>query len=406
MPKKLSRIIFITAQAPWGKGEAFIVEELLAFDRLGADFLIFPRNPVKKIFHGEAKKLINRGLNLPIVDIPIVASFFAKIFCPELRHALFLIVKNSRSPKILLKNLAVFPKAAFIAGYARKNHIGHIHCHWGATTATMGYVASIISGIPWSMTLHRWDIKENNILKLKVESARFVRCISEHGKRELFEIVGDQFAAKIKVIYMGAIIPPKQKIAKNLKNKIFTIAVPANLIEVKGHRYLIEALAGLKSLERRNFLCYFYGDGNLRVALINDIKNRDLSDYIKVPGALPHEQLISLYRQRDIDCVILPSINTDSGEHEGIPVSLIEAMANEIPVISTNTGGIPELLAGGAGIIVPDKSAFAIAQALRNFMDDPAIAQKIARVGCQKTESDFDIGKNTREILRLIQENE
>jgi len=55
---------------------------------------------------------------------------------------------------------------------------------------------------------------------------------------------------------------------------------------------------------------------------------------------------------------------------------------------------------------VPDKSAFAIAQALRNFMDDPAIAQKIARVGCQKTESDFDIGKNTREILRLIQENE
>jgi glycosyltransferase involved in cell wall biosynthesis len=402
MHKKSSRIIFITAQAPWSKGEAFIVEELLAFDRLGADFLIFPRNPVKKMFHGEAEGLVNRGFSFPIIDIPIVASFFAKIFYPGLRRAFFSIVKNSRSPQILLKNLAVFPKAAFIAGYARKNHIGHIHCHWGGTTATMGYIASIISGIPWSMTLHRWDIKENNILKLKVESARFVRCISEHGKKELSEIVGDEFATKIKVIHMGAVMPPKLEVAKISKNQIFTIVVPANLIEVKGHRYLIEALSRMKS-SGRNFICHFYGDGDLRAALINDIKNRELPDYIKMPGALPHNQLVSLYRRGKVNCVILPSINTDSGEHEGIPVSLMEAMANEIPVISTNTGGIPELLVNGAGIIVPEKSVDALAQALQNLMDNPIIAQKIARVGHQKIESDFDIEKNTLELLRLIQ---
>ncbi len=84
----------------------------------------------------------------------------------------------------------------------------------------------------------------------------------------------------------------------------------------------------------------------------------NLGDIIIFYGAKPHERLLELYRNREIDCVVLPSIVTEKGEYEGIPVSLIEAMSYKIPVVSTNTGGIPELLEGGAGIIVEQKNPY------------------------------------------------
>ena len=61
-------------------------------------------------------------------------------------------------------------------------------------------------------------------------------------------------------------------------------------------------------------------------------------------GTVPHAELLGLYRERAVDCVVLPSVDLGAGVHEGLSVALIEAMAYGIPVISTTTGGLPELL--------------------------------------------------------------
>lgn len=312
------------------------------------------------------------------------------------------IIVNSRNLWILIKNSAVFPKGVFIAGIIRKENIEHIPAHWGFTTATMAYIISKLTGIPWSFTLHRWDIKENNLLKEKVKSAKFVRCISEHDKKELLEIVGERYKEKIKVIHMGVKVPAYIE-GSSRRKRAFTIIVPANLLEVKGHKYLIEACSILTGQGIKNFQCIFYGEGPLRDKLENHVGKKEITNYIKMPGIIPHDKLIEMYRKREIDLVVLPSITTQKGEHEGVPVALMEAMTYGIPVISTNTGGIPELLSGGAGIIVGEKSPEQLAKAIRKIMEKEDFRKELSNRGHQKIQKEFNIEKNTKTLLELIQ---
>ena len=396
------KLFFITAQTPWGRGETFILEEMLEVKRQGVDLLIVPRNPSKEVFHEDSKELLENTFWSPVTNLKIINVFLSELLTKiSLWRILLSIIQHSRGPWVLLKNLAVFPKSIVVARVIKKEGFDHIHAHWGSTTATMGYVISKITGIPWSFTLHRWDIKENNMLKEKAKSARFVRCISEYGKNELIEITGREYQKKIKVIHMGVKIP--ENISEFQKTReLFTIVVPANLLEVKGHKYLVEACSILVKESVRNFQCIFYGDGPFRAKLGNLIEERALTNYMKIPGVIPHKKLIEMYKNRKVDLVVLPSINTKKGEHEGIPVSLMEAMAYGIPVISTNTGSIPKLLSDGAGIMVQEKSSTELAEAILKLVNDEDLTLQIAIKEYNKISREFNVENTTEKLLRLI----
>ena len=100
--------------------------------------------------------------------------------------------------------------------------------------------------------------------------------------------------------------------------------------------------------------------------------------------------------------VILPSITTDKGEHEGIPVTLMEAMAYGIPVISTKTGGIPELIGDGSGIMVEEKNAKAIADAIERLMLDRNFYHILSLKGREKILKEFSIKENAKNLLSLF----
>lgn len=396
------KICYTTAQIPYGRGEEFILEEMLEIKQQGIDLLIIPRNPPREIFHKESEKILENAIGLPLIDFKILKVFLTTLFTEvSIWNILGIIIWHSRKPLVLIKNLAVFPKGVFISKIIKKRNIEHIHAHWGSTTATMAYVVSRITKIPWSFTLHRWDIKEDNMLKEKVKLAKFARCISEHGKNELFEIIGTEFKEKIQVIHMGVKIPSGVcEFQKDKKN--FIITTPANLLEVKGHKYLIDACLILVYQGIKNFQCIFYGVGPLKTELENLVKEEKLTDYIKIPGVIPHEKLIGIYKNEKVNIVILPSINTKNGKHEGIPVALMEAMAHSIPVISTNTGGIPELLSGKAGVIVEEKNSQQLAVAIKKFIKNRDFREKIGRQGYERVFKKFNIRKNTEKLLELF----
>ncbi len=399
------KICYITAQIPWGKGETFILEEMLEVKNQGHDLLIIPRNPPKVVFHEEAENLLKTALWLPLINLKIFFFFLRSLFAEKtLWKTLSVILKESRNYKIFFKNLVVFPKSVFIAKIIRDAEIEHIHAHWGTTTSTMAFVVSQITGIPWSFTLHRWDITENNLLEMKIKSAKFTRIISEHGRNELLDIIGKDYEDKVMVLYMGVEIPEGIQTATDKKNNIskFKIAVPANLVEKKGHRHLIEACSFLVKQGVKNFQCFFYGEGPLKTRLENLIKERGLTDYIEMPGVLPHEELKKMYKNQEIDLVVLPSIITESGELEGIPVALIEAMAYGIPVVSTNTGGIPELLSDNAGVIVKEKSPEQLSEVMIRIIKDEAFRNTISTIGLQKVREKFNGEKNIKTLLELI----
>ena len=396
------KILYITAQIPWGRGEMFILEELLEMKQWGINFLIIPRNPTKEILHKESERLLENAVWLPLINFKILISFFKSLFInPLLWVVITKIILHSRNIWVFIKNLAVIPKGVFTAKIIQKENIKHIHAHWGSTTATMAYVISKLTGIPWSFTLHRWDIAENNMLREKVRTAKFVRCISEHGKNELLSIIGKEYEKKIKVIHMGVEVP--EEILQLQKNRdFFTITTPANLLEVKGHKYLIEACEILVNKGFRNFQCIFYGEGPLRKELESIIREKGLAQYIKLPGAIPHEELLGMYKNREVDIVILPSINTSSGEHEGIPVALMEAMAYGIPVVSTNTGGIPELIGDGNGIMIEEKNSLALADAIEKLIKDEAFREEIVKKGRLKVVRDFNLEYIAKHLIMLF----
>lgn len=396
------KICYITAQVPFGIGEVFILEEMLEAKRQGVNLLIIPRSPSKVVFHEECKELLENTIWLPLISLGMIFCFCRALLTKiALWKILVAIVVCSRYPLVVIKNLLVLLKGVFIAEVIGKENIEHIHAHWGSTTSTMAYIVSQMTDLPWSLTLHRWDIKENNMLKEKVKSAKFIRCISEHGQKELLEIVGGEYEERIKVIHMGVKIPASIEQSSGSK-KVFTIVTPANFLQVKGHRYLIEACLILIKHDVKNFHCIFYGEGPLRVKLENLIEKKSLTNYVRMPGAIFHEKLIEMYRKRKVDMVILSSINTSKGEHEGIPVSLMEAMAYKIPTISTNTGGILELLSDGAGIVVEEKNSEELANAVETLLKNQKLRDKIGTKGYQRVVEEFNVSTSTARLLKAI----
>src|SRR6185503_11345288 len=123
-----------------------------------------------------------------------------------------------------------------------------------------------------------------------------------------------------------------------------------------------------------------------------------LLDRVQFFGVLDHQALLTELRQHRWDVVLLPSIEIYD-DHEGIPVFLIEAMAAGVPVIATNTGGIPELLADGAGVLIPQKDAKAIAEALVMVSVDEDLLQQIVEKGVQRVHDQFSIESTVSALI-------
>ena len=94
-----------------------------------------------------------------------------------------------------------------------------------------------------------------------------------------------------------------------------------------------------------------------------------------------------------------------ASDAEGIPVSLMEAMSYEIPVIATNVGGNPELLSGGCGMMVPPRNPDALADAIAQVLGDPRLAASLASAGRARVEAEFDVVGNTAALAALFAES-
>lgn len=100
--------------------------------------------------------------------------------------------------------------------------------------------------------------------------------------------------------------------------------------------------------------------------------------------------------------MVLPSIVTDQGEKEGIPVVLMEAMAAGVPVISTSTGGIPELLSGGAGLMVPPGDPNALADAIHEVLTDRETWNRLSVAGRGRIRQEYHLPSIASELGRIF----
>jgi len=404
----MGKIAYITVKAPYGRlGETYIFPEMLAIIEKGMELLILPRDRSEELFHRSAEPLVGNTLSVPLFSSAIAKDLLKVAFRSPLQLLALLrdTVFRSRNAEIALKNIRIVPKAVHLSERLKSENIDHIHAHYGSTTSTMAYIISVLTGIPWSFTVHRWDIPENNLLSLKCRNAVFVRAIDERGREEVIRIVnGAAPSEKIRNIHVGIHVNGTSRSSDAETGKPFTILCPAMLVLKKGHKYLFEACR-LLSERGRKFRCLIAGDGPLRDELGLMAENSGLNGTVELLGALTQEQMFGLYKSGSIDLVVLPSIVTGDGEKEGIPVSLMEAMSYAIPVISTDTGGIPELLGCGSGIIVNEKDPVSLSSAIEKLMEDEAYCRLLGARGREKVEQEFNVSDIADRLLNLFSPN-
>jgi glycosyltransferase involved in cell wall biosynthesis len=395
------RLLYITVTMPFGDSESFFIPEVQELRRLGWELLIVPRDPDAKVVNRDASDLEALSVCEHIVSWNTFAAAVAEL----LRHPLrclgaFGLLLRSRSPEVLAKNLIVYSKALWLARLARKWGADHIHAQWTSTTATMAMLAGHISGIPWSCTAHRGDIAENNLLRSKASRAGFMRFISASGLRMAQGFGVPAAATNTPVIHLGVRLPPERPPA-TAHDGAPTAICPAGLLPVKGQKYLLQALAILKDRGLELSLD-IAGEGELKAELQALTAALGLEKCVRFLGYVPHNEVLQLYAAGKIDLLVLPSVSLPQHNHEGIPVSLMEAMAWGIPVLSTATGGIPELLHDGAGIMVPPQDAAALADALERLVRDPDLRRQLAVAGRRRIEEEFDVRATASRLADCI----
>lgn len=403
--KTRSKVIaYITAQAPYGRGETFIIDEMITLKELGVNLLIFPRNPSKEIFHLEGQVLLDNVVWLPLINLKMVIHFFISLLTNRrLWKVIISILRHSNNWRNLIKNLVVLPKGVYIAAFSKKNCITHIHAHWSTTTSTIGYIVSQLSDIPWSFTAHSGMILWNNMIKEKVKTASFVRVISKNRYKDLIKIAGPEFRDKVFVLHMGTKIPPRDIIISKIERPSCNIiGCIGNLNKIKGHRYLIEACSILKA-KGFKFKCLIIGEGEERHNLEKLINNLKLHNEIELVGSMPHSEIITILQEGKVDLLVLPSITLPSENRaEGIPLILIEAMANGIPVVSTETGSIPELIAERSGILVPEKNSEALAEGIIRVLSDGNLRKKLIIGGYNRVNAEFNMKIMGQELIKYL----
>jgi glycosyltransferase involved in cell wall biosynthesis len=375
------KLVYVTSSLPHGPLEAFVLPEIAALERLGHEVWLVPMWPRGERIHDDAERHRERTLSAPVVSAAIAADAVR-----GLPRSLPLLTRTLRTkPRIAGKNLIVHPKAIWLARRLRELEPDHVHAHWAAASATLAMVAAELARVPWSLTAHRWDIREANLLRAKAQSACFVRAISEGGASELERRVGLDGWHPL-VLRMGVELPSRT--ASPRAGRELRLVTPASLLPVKGHRHLLEALVGLDGVT-----VDFAGAGPLR----EEFEERALGLPVTFLGPVSHPELLAGLVDGRWDAVVLPSAPTPEGDREGVPVSLIEAMAAGVPVASTECGSIPELVTEGSGLLVPAADPAALRGAIE-ALRDPELRRRLSVAGRARVEREFDVDRVAAEL--------
>lgn len=393
------RLAVVPAKFPYGTKEAYLGTDLEALAPGPEAVFLWPVSPDLRATQRPAPA---RTIALPLFGLQTLGLALRECARhPALAAKVALMLASDESAwRVRVKNLAVLPKALALAQRARAERVEHIHAYWLSTPATVAFVVSRLTGIPWSATAHRWDIYEGNMLRAKLQTASFIRTISERGRADLAARV-PEFAGRIRTVRLGVPIPAEAA-APGYRSGALHLLCAANLVPVKGHRFVIEALARVRA-PGTEVSVTFAGDGPLRAELQALARRIGVADAVIFRGHVDHAHLIAELASGTYDAAILASTEDGDGLMEGVPVALIEAMAFGLPCITTDSGSIRELVNEECGITVPHSDATKLSLAISVLAASPDRRRVLGKHARARVAQLFDRDACVRELVRMIE---
>ena len=280
--------------------------------------------------------------------------------------------------------------------------VRHFHAHFGQTPATVAWFAASVGSFSsgerctWSFTIHGFqDFADERVTRfdLKVRSASFVACVSDFTRAQLCRVTDPDSWDRFHIVRCGIELdafPFRPPQPPRGPARVVTVA---RLSPEKGHLVLLAALRRLRD-QGIDVELRIIGDGPSATLIERTAASLGLADRVALVGELEPRLVASELAEADIFC--LPSFA------EGIPVSIMEAMAVGLPVVTTFVGGIPELAVDDqTALVVPASNAGELAGAILRLVEDDDLRTRLAEAARRLVAQRHDVRPNV-ELLREL----
>lgn len=404
------RIAYLASRYPT-ISNAFVLREAFALRRRGVDvhtFSIRRTDPAELLTDADRAADAETYAILPAGPTKVLRAHLAALLGgPGGYLATLGLALRLRGPGVrgLLWQAFYFAEAMILWRECRRRGIRHVHAHLTGVSTMVAMLAARYGSRrrpdapwSWSFTLHGpdefYDVKGRRLADL-VALADAVVCISHFTRSQLMMLSDSAHWDKLRVIRCGVqtdlFVPPDPPRSAAGPLRVLSIG---RLVAAKGQTLIVEAI---DILRRRGVdaVATLYGAGPEREALERTVARLGLQDRVLLPGAIGQHEIRRAYADADVFCM--------SSFAEGLPGVLFEAMAMELPVISTWITGVPELVEDGvSGILVPPARAEELADALAELAADPERRRAMGRAGRAKVVEEFDTDRSAVRLQELF----
>lgn len=300
--------------------------------------------------------------------LPMVTAAMAVLARSPVRswYALLLALRTGRwSDRSILYHLIYLAEACLLLRWLRRCGADHVHAHFGTNAAEVLMLTRVLGGPPYSVTIHgpeEFDKPHALNLREKISRSAFTVAISSFARSQIYRWVDHAHWHKIKVIPCGIETAFHDGQLPRAPGDRRLVSI-GRLSTEKGQLLLVEA-AALLAAKSAPFELVLIGDGPMRNAIEKLVKERGLTDRVRVAGAMSSERV----REEILNSRAL----VVSSFAEGLPIVIMEAMALRRPVLTTWIAGIPELVRDGIdGWLFPAGCVDSLASAMEDCLSRP-----------------------------------
>jgi colanic acid/amylovoran biosynthesis glycosyltransferase len=291
-------------------------------------------------------------------------------------------------------------QAAYIGVQLRKLGVRHLHVHFAGMAARTAFWIKRFFEIEYSLTVHANDIFVPNDFEIGLieifSAASAVVAVSDFAANQLRDRF-PEIASHVHRIYNGIncdSFPPSEPSRPPL---ILSIG---RLIRKKGFDVLIDACASLQN-GGHEFGCEIIGEGPLSAELRARIDGHALGKQVLLDGPKPQAEIAARLSRATL--FVLPCRVDTDGAMDNLPTVVMEAMASALPVVSTDVGGIGEMVCNGeTGLLVSQNDPIATAEAIARLINNPELARSLGQKGRERAQELFSIKKNVCSLRQIL----
>ncbi|MBC2607814.1 glycosyltransferase [Pelagicoccus albus] len=391
------RILYLTTSFPV-YSETFLQREARAMIKAGVGFEIISLHGGKPEFEGHPVTLFSKWWLLKLFYLLPWAVFRRGREVLEIVQAM-----NVRRPASFLnlaENLLGLGAAIVMERRIREFRPDVVHCVWSSAPAAFGMMAEALTDIPFSTGAHAYDIFEYGgdwLLPMKLERACLVHVSTDVAAGRIRTLCASD---KVKRIRRGLNSLPQARLPRELCPTLRIVCV-ARLVEKKGFPYQIEIYRLLRE-KGVSFEARIVGDGPMEAEIRQLIANADLQGQVSLTGLLSEQETLDQLQWADL--LVHTGIVAASGDRDGLPNVVPEAMASGAVVLGSPVSGVVEAIEDGeTGFLCPPWEPQVWLERCRDLQGDFSLRERLARNARAWVEREFVAEKNTGALLQFLE---